>query len=85
MRASIVVLGPILARVGHAKVSMPGGCTIGSRPIDLHLKGLEAMGAKISQTAGYIEARLIAYMELISIWTSRVWCYSELDDGSDSS
>ena len=45
MRASIVVLGPILARNGHAKVSMPGGCTIGSRPIDLHLKGLEAMGA----------------------------------------
>lgn len=57
MRASIVVLGPILARVGHAKVSMPGGCTIGSRPIDLHLKGLEAMGVKISQTAGYIEAK----------------------------
>ena len=57
MRASIVVLGPILARVGHAKVSMPGGCTIGSRPIDLHLKGLEAMGAKITQTAGYIEAK----------------------------
>lgn len=57
MRASIVVLGPILARVGHAKVSMPGGCTIGSRPIDLHLKGLEAMGATIKQTAGYIEAK----------------------------
>ena len=57
MRASIVVLGPILARNGHAKVSMPGGCTIGSRPIDLHLKGLEAMGAQITQTAGYIEAK----------------------------
>ena len=57
MRASIVVLGPVLARNGHAKVSMPGGCTIGSRPIDLHLKGLEAMGAKITQTAGYIEAK----------------------------
>ncbi|EFQ57498.1 UDP-N-acetylglucosamine 1-carboxyvinyltransferase [Streptococcus downei F0415] len=56
MRASIVVLGPILARNGHAKVSMPGGCTIGSRPIDLHLKGLEAMGAKISQTGGDITA-----------------------------
>ncbi|MDY4762360.1 UDP-N-acetylglucosamine 1-carboxyvinyltransferase [Streptococcus thoraltensis] len=56
MRASIVVLGPILARSGHAKVSMPGGCTIGSRPIDLHLKGLEAMGAKITQTAGDITA-----------------------------
>ena len=57
MRASLVVLGPILARNGHAKVSMPGGCTIGSRPIDLHLKGLEAMGAQITQTAGYIEAK----------------------------
>ena len=57
MRASIVVLGPVLARNGHAKVSMPGGCTIGSRPIDLHLKGLEAMGARITQTAGYIEAK----------------------------
>ncbi|WP_159561141.1 UDP-N-acetylglucosamine 1-carboxyvinyltransferase [Streptococcus halichoeri] len=56
MRASIVVLGPILARNGHAKVSMPGGCTIGSRPIDLHLKGLEAMGAQISQTGGDITA-----------------------------
>lgn len=57
MRASIVVLGPVLARNGHAKVSMPGGCTIGSRPIDLHLKGLEAMGAEITQAAGYIEAK----------------------------
>ncbi|MGT2749683.1 UDP-N-acetylglucosamine 1-carboxyvinyltransferase [Streptococcus orisasini] len=56
MRASIVVLGPILARNGHAKVSMPGGCTIGSRPIDLHLKGLEAMGAKIEQAGGDITA-----------------------------
>ena len=57
MRASIVVLGPILARNGYAKVSMPGGCTIGSRPIDLHLKGLEAMGAEIKQTAGFIKAK----------------------------
>ncbi|HFH9945661.1 TPA: UDP-N-acetylglucosamine 1-carboxyvinyltransferase [Streptococcus suis] len=56
MRASIVILGPILARNGYAKVSMPGGCTIGSRPIDLHLKGLQALGAKIKQRAGYIEA-----------------------------
>lgn len=56
MRASIVVLGPILARNGHAKVSMPGGCTIGSRPIDLHLKGLEAMGAEIHQVGGDITA-----------------------------
>ena len=56
MRASIVVLGPLLARIKHAKVAMPGGCAIGSRPIDLHLKGLEAMGAKIIRNDGYIEA-----------------------------
>lgn len=59
MRASIVILGPILARNGYAKVSMPGGCTIGSRPIDLHLKGLQALGAKIKQRAGYIEASAV--------------------------
>ncbi|WP_283678569.1 UDP-N-acetylglucosamine 1-carboxyvinyltransferase [Lentilactobacillus sp. Marseille-Q4993] len=56
MRASIVVMGPLLARLGRAKVALPGGCAIGSRPIDLHLKGFEALGAKISQHDGYVEA-----------------------------
>lgn len=56
MRASIVVMGPLLARTGRAKVAMPGGCAIGTRPIDLHLKGFQALGAKITQTNGYIEA-----------------------------
>jgi UDP-N-acetylglucosamine 1-carboxyvinyltransferase len=56
MRASIVVMGPLLARNGHAKVAMPGGCAIGTRPIDLHLKGFQALGATINQTNGYIEA-----------------------------
>lgn len=56
MRASVVVMGPLLARTGHAKVAMPGGCAIGSRPIDLHLKGLTALGAHITQHDGYIEA-----------------------------
>ncbi len=56
MRASILVLGPLLARVGEARVSLPGGCAIGTRPVDLHLKGLEAMGAKISLDGGYIDA-----------------------------
>ncbi len=56
MRASIVVMGPLLARNGHAKVAMPGGCAIGKRPIDLHLKGFQALGAKINQKEGYIEA-----------------------------
>ncbi|MGO1678805.1 MAG: UDP-N-acetylglucosamine 1-carboxyvinyltransferase, partial [Ruoffia tabacinasalis] len=56
MRASIVVMGPLLARFGHAKVAMPGGCAIGTRPIDLHLKGFEALGAEINSQAGYVEA-----------------------------
>ncbi|NTN80772.1 UDP-N-acetylglucosamine 1-carboxyvinyltransferase [Enterococcus faecium] len=56
MRASIVVMSPLLARNGHAKVAMPGGCAIGKRPIDLHLKGFQALGAKIIQKNGYIEA-----------------------------
>ncbi|SIT06583.1 UDP-N-acetylglucosamine 1-carboxyvinyltransferase [Insolitispirillum peregrinum] len=57
MRASVLVLGPLVARCGVARVSLPGGCAIGTRPVDLHLKALEAMGAKIDLTEGYIEAR----------------------------
>ena len=56
MRASVFVLGPLLARFGEAKVSLPGGCAIGTRPIDLHLKVLEAMGAEILLTEGYVHA-----------------------------
>lgn len=57
MRASILVLGPLLARFGEAEVSMPGGCAIGSRPVNLHIKGLQAMGADITIEDGYIRAR----------------------------
>lgn len=57
MRASTLVLGPLIARMKTARVSLPGGCAIGARPIDLHLKGLEKLGAQISQEHGYIEAR----------------------------
>ncbi|HEY4545475.1 MAG TPA: UDP-N-acetylglucosamine 1-carboxyvinyltransferase [Pedomonas sp.] len=56
MRASVLVLGPLLARCGEATVSLPGGCAIGTRPIDLHLKGLEALGAKIELAQGYVKA-----------------------------
>ena len=56
MRASTLVLGPLVARCGHARVSLPGGCAIGSRPIDLHIKGLERLGATITQDHGYVEA-----------------------------
>jgi len=58
MRASILVLGPMLARFGKAEVSLPGGCAIGSRPVDLHIRGLEAMGASISVEEGYIHAEV---------------------------
>jgi UDP-N-acetylglucosamine 1-carboxyvinyltransferase len=57
MRASILVLGPLLARAGEAKVSLPGGCAIGNRPIDLHLKVLEALGAEMDTSGGYVTAR----------------------------
>ncbi len=57
MRASILVLGPMLARYGHAEVSLPGGCAIGARPVDLHLKALEAMGAELELRDGYVHAR----------------------------
>jgi UDP-N-acetylglucosamine 1-carboxyvinyltransferase len=58
MRASVLALGPLLARFGHAKVSLPGGCAIGSRPVDQHLKGLTAMGAEIAVEHGYMLARI---------------------------
>ncbi len=58
MRASVCVLGPLLARMGHAEVSIPGGCVIGLRPIDLHLKGLQALGAKMEIQHGYVHARV---------------------------
>ena len=57
MRASILVLAPLLARFGSAQVSLPGGCAIGARPIDLHLKALEALGAEVGVEGGYIRAR----------------------------
>ena len=57
MRASVLVLGPLLARTGHARVSLPGGCAIGARPINLHIQGLEKLGAKIQTEYGYVDAR----------------------------
>src|SRR5271156_5052756 len=58
MRASILTLGPLIARVGVARVSLPGGCAIGARPVDMHLKALEKMGAEITTSHGYIEAKV---------------------------
>ena len=74
MRASILVLGPLLAKHGHADVSLPGGCAIGARPVNLHLTGLEAMGAKIDVEAGYIKASVNGklqgahiFMDIVSV------------------
>ncbi|MDH4134379.1 MAG: UDP-N-acetylglucosamine 1-carboxyvinyltransferase, partial [Gammaproteobacteria bacterium] len=73
MRASILVLGPLLARFGEAEVSLPGGCAIGSRPVDLHIKGLQALGAEIRIEEGYVKARAKRlkgariFMDLVSV------------------
>ena len=56
MRASFLVMGPLLARFNHTKISMPGGCAIGTRPIDLHLKGFKHLGAKVDMDHGFVEA-----------------------------
>jgi UDP-N-acetylglucosamine 1-carboxyvinyltransferase len=63
MRASVLVLGPLLARVGEARVSLPGGCSIGTRPVDLHLKGLEQMGVQFNLDSGYIDGRIIGRLQ----------------------
>ena len=62
MRASVLVLGPLLAKYGQAKVSLPGGCAIGTRPIDFHLKALESLGAEINLKSGYVEAKVPKHM-----------------------
>jgi UDP-N-acetylglucosamine 1-carboxyvinyltransferase len=89
MRASILVLGPLLSRFGHAEVSLPGGCAIGSRPVNLHIKGLQAMGAEISIDEGYIKAtarRLkgaTIFMDLISVTgTENLMMAATLADGT---
>ena len=69
MRASTLVLGPLVARMGRARVSLPGGCAIGARPIDLHIKGLEQLGATITQEHGYIEVPPSVCVAAISVST----------------
>ncbi|MDA8390118.1 MAG: UDP-N-acetylglucosamine 1-carboxyvinyltransferase [Gammaproteobacteria bacterium] len=88
MRASILVLGPLLARFGEAEVSMPGGCAIGSRPVNLHIKGLQAMGAEISIEDGYIKARAARlrgariFMDMVSVTgTENLMMAAALADG----
>jgi UDP-N-acetylglucosamine 1-carboxyvinyltransferase len=88
MRASFLVLGPLVARFGQARVSTPGGCAIGARPVNLHLKGLEALGAKIEQTHGYVEAKATRlrgakiYLDLPSVGaTENLMMAAALADG----
>ncbi len=89
MRASILVLGPLLARFGEAEVSLPGGCAIGSRPVNLHIKGLQAMGAEINLEGGYIRARARRlkgariFMDLVSVTgTENIMMAATLADGA---
>ncbi|OGI46646.1 MAG: UDP-N-acetylglucosamine 1-carboxyvinyltransferase [Candidatus Muproteobacteria bacterium RIFCSPHIGHO2_01_FULL_65_16] len=89
MRASILVLGPLLARFGEAEVSLPGGCAIGSRPVNLHIKGLQAMGAEIALDGGYIRARAQRlrgariFMDLVSVTgTENIMMAATLADGT---
>ena len=72
MRASILVLGPLVAREGEAVVSLPGGCAIGNRPIDLHLKALEALGAKIEIQEGYVKATAPVSYTHLTLPTKRI-------------
>lgn len=88
MRASILVLGPLLARFGEAEVSLPGGCAIGSRPVNLHIKGLQAMGAEINLDGGYIRAKAKRlkgariFMDLVSVTgTENIMMAATLADG----
>lgn len=79
MRASFLVMGPLLARKGYARISQPGGCAIGTRPIDLHLKGFEALGVKIEQGHGYIEASAPEGMTGANIYLDfRVWAQPKI-------
>ena len=89
MRASILVLGPLLARFGEAEVSLPGGCAIGSRPVNLHIKGLQAMGAEINLEGGYIRAKAKRlkgariFMDLVSVTgTENIMMAATLADGT---
>jgi UDP-N-acetylglucosamine 1-carboxyvinyltransferase len=89
MRASILVLGPLLARFGEAEVSLPGGCAIGSRPVNLHIKGFQAMGAEVSIEGGYIKARCKRlkgarlFMDTISVTgTENLMMAAALADGT---
>ena len=88
MRASILVLGPMVARFGRARVSLPGGCAIGQRPVDLHIKGLQALGAEIAIEHGYIEARAPRlkgariFMDIVSVTgTENLMMAAALADG----
>ena len=77
MRASIQVMGPLLVRLGKVRVSLPGGCAIGDRPIDMHLRGLRALGARVWEDQGYVYAQGSAWRGRKSISTTRVWGATE--------
>src|SRR5438874_349084 len=82
MRASVLVLGPLVARCGRGRVSLPGGCAIGTRPVDLHIKGLQRLGAEVELNEGYIEARAPKGPRGSTI--TKRWCACSTPPGSVS-
>ena len=85
MRASSLVLGPLAARAGRARVSLPGGCAIGARPIDLHIAGLEVLGARINQSHGYVEADASDGLRGARIHFDRITVTGTSPDGKSAS
>ena len=86
-RASALIMGPMLARLGYARITMPGGCAIGQRPIDLHLKGMAALGAEVTTRQGFIELHgtlrgAVVYLDLPSVGaTENIMMAATLADG----
>ena len=78
MRASFLIMGALLARCGEAMIPLPGGCPIGSRPVDLHLKGFSALGAKSQQSHGFIHITSKNYKEIKFIWIFQVWAQQKI-------
>ena len=77
MRASFLILGPLLARYGYAEVSLPGGCAIGTRPVDLHIEGLKMMGANISIEDGYVKANVVGKLRGSEISLKKNFSWSD--------
>ena len=79
MRASFLILGPLLTRYGNAEVSLPGGCAIGTRPVDLHIEGLRKMGANITIHDGYVKAKVVGRLKGTEINLKKIFYLRRID------